>query len=165
MTDGDDTGPSGSAMSAILQEIRESQKMLDENFAQFRGEVGGRSRKGNRGFAMRSLMSINGRGTRNRRRSTTGSKKPSVPVLEGTSSGAVEKAKKNLEQGLALLSECQKLIKLADRSEHGRGVVAEYTADELAEDSDDEKRIFKAEKAAERKASTIPQNSADRMSS
>ena len=75
--------------------------------------------------------------------------------LEGTSSGAVEKAKKNLEQGLALLSERQKLIILADRSEHGWGVVAEYTADQLAEDSDDEKRIFKAEKAAERKASTI----------
>ena len=72
--------------------------------------------------------------------------------LEGTSSGAVEKAKKSLEQGLALLYERQKLIKLADRSEHGWGVVAEYTADELAEDSDDEKRIFKAEKAAERKA-------------
>ena len=47
MTDGDDAGPSGSAMSAILQEIRESQKMLDEKFAQFRNEAGGRSRKGN----------------------------------------------------------------------------------------------------------------------
>ena len=31
-------------------------------------------------------------------------------------------------------------------------MVAEYTADELAEDSEDEKRIEKAEKAAERKA-------------
>ena len=47
MTDGVDTGLSGSAMSAILQEIRESQKMLDENFAQFRDKAGGRSRKGN----------------------------------------------------------------------------------------------------------------------
>ena len=32
------------------------------------------------------------------------------------------------------------------RSDNGWGVVAEYTADELAEDSDDEKRLEKAEK-------------------
>ena len=32
------------------------------------------------------------------------------------------------------------------------GVVTEYTADELADDSDDEKRLEKAEKAAEKKA-------------
>ena len=38
------------------------------------------------------------------------------------------------------------LIKIADRSDNGWGVVAEYTADELAEDSDDEKRLEKAEK-------------------
>ena len=46
------------------------------------------------------------------------------------------------------------LIKIADRSANGWGVyvVAEYTADELADDSDDEKRLKKAEKAAERKA-------------
>ena len=31
------------------------------------------------------------------------------------------------------------------------GVVSEYIADELAEDSDDEKRLKKAERAAERK--------------
>ena len=43
--------------------------------------------------------------------------------------------------------ERQKLIKLADRSEFRWGVVAEYTADELADNSDDEKRIEKTEKA------------------
>ena len=46
----------------------------------------------------------------------------------------------------------QKSIRLADRSEFGWSVVTEYDADELAEDSDDEKKIEKAEKAAERKA-------------
>ena len=59
---------------------------------------------------------------------------------------------KALERGRELLGECQKLIKIADRSELGWGVVAEYTADELAVDSDDEKRLEKAERAAERKA-------------
>ena len=40
----------------------------------------------------------------------------------GPLSGALENAKKSLEQGLKLLAERQKLIKLADRSEHGWGV-------------------------------------------
>ena len=53
---------------------------------------------------------------------------------------------------MKLLAERQKLIKIADRSEYGWGVVAEYTADELADGSDDEKRLEKAEKATERKA-------------
>ena len=61
-------------------------------------------------------------------------------------------AQEALEKGARLLAERQKLIKIADRSENGWGVVAEYTADELADDSDDEKRLEKAEKAAEKKA-------------
>uniref|UniRef100_A0A1X7VUB7 CCHC-type domain-containing protein n=1 Tax=Amphimedon queenslandica TaxID=400682 RepID=A0A1X7VUB7_AMPQE len=47
-----------------------------------------------------------------------------------------------------LVTHRQKLIKLADRSEHGWRVVKEYESDSLAENEDDEKRIVKAEKAA-----------------
>ena len=39
----------------------------------------------------------------------------------------------------------QKLIKLADWSEYGWRTVEEYEEDDLAKDSDDEKRIGKAE--------------------
>ena len=73
--------------------------------------------------------------------------------LDGKSTpAATNQAKRHIEEGIKLIAERQKLIKLADRSEFGWGVVAEYTADELADDSDDEKKIEKAEKAAERKA-------------
>ena len=51
-----------------------------------------------------------------------------------------------------LLEERQKLIHLADCSEQGGSVVDEYTADDLADDSNDEHRIEKAERVAERKA-------------
>lgn len=61
-----------------------------------------------------------------------------------TASPGVERAKTALQQGLA--------AEIADHSVNGWGVVAEYTADELADDSDDEKWLEKAEKAAERKA-------------
>ena len=49
------------------------------------------------------------------------------------------------------ISERQKLIKIADRSECGWGVVTEYQADELESCSEDEKKLEKAERAAERK--------------
>ena len=158
MTNGDDAGLSGSAMSAILQEIIDSQKMLDEKFAQFRNKAGDAAEKAIKRVRHEKPHVYKWKGNEEQASFNNRVEETIVTVqvdLEGTSSGAVEKAKKNLEQGLALLSERQKLIKLVDRSEHGWGVVAEYTADELAEDSDDEKRIFKAEKAAERKASTI----------
>ena len=64
---------------------------------------------------------------------------------------ALERAKEALKKGRQFLAERQKLIKVAGRSEHGWGVVQECTADELAEDSGDEKRLEKAERAAELK--------------
>ena len=66
----------------------------------------------------------------------------------------VSKAKQNLKEGKELLEARQKLIRLADRSEFGWDVVKEYEEDELAEGSDDEKRIQRAEKAAEKKAAS-----------
>ena len=48
-----------------------------------------------------------------------------------------------------------KLIKLADTSDHGWQTVAEYMTNELADNSDDEKRIERAEKIAEKKAKKV----------
>ena len=64
---------------------------------------------------------------------------------------AIEKAKTALKEGEVLINQRQKLIKIADRSEHGWATVEEYMADELAENSDDEKRLYKAESRAGRK--------------
>ena len=61
-------------------------------------------------------------------------------------------AREALQRGVTLLSERQKLIRIVDRSEFGWGVVSEYTADDLVLDSANEKRLEKAEKAAEQKA-------------
>ena len=62
------------------------------------------------------------------------------------------KAQEALKDGKSLLVTRQKHIKIADRSDHGWITVAEYQDDELASNSEDKKRIEKAEKAAERKA-------------
>ena len=62
-----------------------------------------------------------------------------------------EKVKVALESGADLVSKRVKAIKLADKSEFGWATVNEYLSDELASDSDDEKRIYRAERRAERK--------------
>ena len=58
---------------------------------------------------------------------------------------AISKAQEEIEKGEQLLRERQKHILLADKSEYGWATVHEYKKHELADNSDDEKRIFKSE--------------------
>ena len=66
----------------------------------------------------------------------------------------IDKAKRAPQEGEKLINERQILIKVADRSEHGWVTVEEYTTDELADDSEDEKRLSKAEARAGKKLKT-----------
>ena len=78
----------------------------------------------------------------------------------------VRKATLQLDDDLKAIACQQKHIKIADCSELGWQVVAAYEIDELALDSKDEKRLFKAEKEAEirskrkRSAATWPRRRA-----
>ena len=60
----------------------------------------------------------------------------------------LEKVKSDLEEGEKLLVERQKHILLADKSEYGWSTVEEYKQHDLADDSEDEKRIYSAETRA-----------------
>ena len=64
----------------------------------------------------------------------------------------VKKAAILLDEGLKALERRQKHIKVAERSEFGWATVEHYDSHPLAADSDDEKRLEKAEKEAERAA-------------
>ena len=79
--------------------------------------------------------------------------KPVVATLDSLRS-TLEKAMEAAKEGEGLLKLRQKHIKLADRSDHWWKVVQKYETDDLVNDSGDEKRIAKAEKAAEAKAVT-----------
>ena len=72
-------------------------------------------------------------------------------VTESNKAG-LESAKELLQRGMALIIRRQKHIKMADCSDNGWAVVQEYEADELADNSDDEKKIEKTERAAKKKA-------------
>ena len=66
-------------------------------------------------------------------------------------SSDVVKAKAALQEGMSLVKKRIKLIRLAEKSEFGWATVNEYLSDELASDSEDEKRLFRSEKRAERR--------------
>ena len=63
----------------------------------------------------------------------------------------MEKVRTCLQEGEKLINLRQKNILIADRSEHGWATVTEYEEDELADNSDDEKRLFRAEVRAGKK--------------
>ena len=63
----------------------------------------------------------------------------------------VNATKRNISEGMDLVKQRQKLIKLADSSDDGWRVVNEYIANPLADDSDDEKKIHKAQSRADSK--------------
>ena len=78
-------------------------------------------------------------------------KLPEPTDLPSRMQSPVRRAKEALLEGKEALDCHQKMIRLADRSEYGWELVKEYAADELADGSDDEKKIRKAEKEAEKK--------------
>ncbi|CAH3037173.1 unnamed protein product [Porites lobata] len=64
---------------------------------------------------------------------------------------AISKAKTAIEEGIALVTKRMKVIKIADKSQYSWATVQEYLSDELASDSEDEKRLFRSEREQRRK--------------
>ena len=70
-------------------------------------------------------------------------------------SGNIGKAKEELNEGLSLLNNRHKIIKLADKSEFCWATVQEYVCDDLADDDADASNIKKAEKIAAAKFKSL----------
>ena len=63
----------------------------------------------------------------------------------------MEKAKEALKEGTSLVWLHIKLIRFVDKSEFGWEMVNQYEADELASNSEDDKRIYCSERRAKKK--------------
>ena len=68
------------------------------------------------------------------------------------SSQQLDKVKESLDKGESLLAERQKHILLAEKSDFGWMIIQEYKKNDLADDSDDEKKIIRAEARARSQA-------------
>ena len=67
------------------------------------------------------------------------------------SAGSPTDIHKLVAEAKLIIKKRQKLIKIADKNRDGWLVVQEYQTDDLASDSEDEKKIRKARAAAEKK--------------
>ena len=81
-----------------------------------------------------------------------------VPVLDkfdetsdALKAKSYNKVKAPLDSGTEVVSKRIKVIKMADKSDFGWSTVNKYLSDELASNSDDKKRMYRAERRAERK--------------
>jgi len=73
-------------------------------------------------------------------------------MAEAVQSESWKKATDYLDEGASTLKMRQKHIKVADRSDFGWGAVRRYQTDPLADDSNDEKQLRRADKEAKRAA-------------
>ncbi|KAK3704541.1 hypothetical protein QZH41_006332 [Actinostola sp. cb2023] len=71
--------------------------------------------------------------------------------IKEENSGANDAIEKMANEGKSLLKKRQKLIRIADKSSDGWKVVDEYISDELASNSEDEKRLKKAKETVARR--------------
>ena len=144
----------GSQFAALLAAIRDSEHWLDRKLADFKADV----QQAQDEAATKAVNRVrNDKPYHYKKKAHEEQARFNAQVEESVQeahdafaaiedSPVIQRARDALGKGARLLADRQKLIKIADRSDNGWGVVAEYTADELAEDSDDEKRLEKAEK-------------------
>ena len=81
--------------------------------------------------------------------------KRNVLALKAVEGGTISKAKEELNEGISLINNRQKAIKLADKSVFGWATVQEYVAADLAENDADASKIKKAEKRADAKIKVL----------
>ena len=81
--------------------------------------------------------------------------KRSSAAVKALESGNIGKVKEELNEGISLLNNRQKIVKLADKSEFGWATVQEYVCDDLGDDEEDASKIKKAEKRAAAKLKTL----------
>ena len=132
-----------SDLSKLCQEVSEGQECTSQEVARMMGKRSYQFRK--KGNEAQFDFNTKVEDHIEAARKELGKVTPSNP-----DKATVSKAIAHLDEGTKAIVVRQKHIKVADRSEFGWSVVSIYESDELAENSDDEKRLFKAEKEAER---------------
>lgn len=82
-------------------------------------------------------------------------KEADFALKEMDQSAKILEAEEKISEGLNILEHRQKMIKMADSSDMGWKTVAEYETSAIADNSDDERKIVRAESRATRKSKTL----------
>eukprot|EP00731_Ephydatia_muelleri_P001926 Em0001g1926a len=142
-----DTGLSGEQIALLMAEVKGLKKAVVERQNEMAKMIVKRTRE-----RQHSFLRPGNQSQYDFTDAVLGQVQDALRDLEyGSTEETREAAVHSLQKAAEMLERRMKLIKMADRSEYGWAVVAEYESDELAVDSDDEKRISRAEKEAEKK--------------
>ena len=143
----------------LMQELRQSRQEIDGKLTAFKWEVHIAQEKTAKELARKFNVGSSGKkGTKCLNSEVEESTDSAKKVLERMASSSLDsKAKESLnratdhfEEGASVIKTHQKHIKVADRSNHGWGAVWHYQSDPLAENSDDEKELRRADKEAKK---------------
>ena len=150
-------------LEAIQRSKREIDASLEAKLADFCDEVRGSQEKAAESAACRAQrepFSFKKKGNQEQFRVTeeideallqAEQELETMTTFSATTEEKLRRVEEHIVHGRKLIANRQKLIKLADHSDLGWAVVEEYTTDELAEDSNNKKRLDKAERSAEGK--------------
>ena len=146
--------PSVVEADVVSQNPSSNSQLVDEVFSLVKGYLTSQLEEKGKRFARSSksdkeAADIKFKG--NRKQFELNSQLDNILIRIDESASSPADVHKLVEEGKLLIKKRQKLIKIADKNKDGWLVVQEYESDDLASDSEDEKKIRKAKAAAEKK--------------
>ena len=145
--------PSVVEADVVSQNPSSNSQLVDEVFSLFKGYLTSQLEEKGKQFERSSksdkeAADIKFKG--NRKQFELNSQLDNILTRIDESASSPADVHKLVEEGKLLIKKRQKLIKIADKNKDG-WLVQEYESDDLASDSEDEKKIRKAKAAAEKK--------------
>ena len=153
--------PSIAQADVVSQNSSPNSELVDEVFSPFRGYLNSQLQEKGKQFEQsaksdKEAADIKYKG--NRKQFEVNLRLYIILTQIDESAGSPADIHKLVAEARLIIKKRQKLIKIADKNRDGWLVVQEYETDDLASDSEDEKKIRKAKAAAEKKRKEAKSN-------
>ena len=146
--------PSIAQAVVVSQNSSSNSELVDEVCSLFKGYLTSQLQEKGRQFERSAKSDKEATGIRykgNRKQFEVNAQLDNILTQIDESTGSPADIHKLVAEAKLIIKKRQKLIKIADKNRDGWLVVQEYETDDLASNSEDEKKIRKAEAAAEKK--------------
>ena len=146
--------PSNTQANVVSQNSSSNSELVDEVFSLFKGYLNSQLQEKGKQFEQsansdKEAAHIKYKG--NRKQFEVNLRLDNILTQIDESAGSPADIHKLVAEARLIIKKRQKLIKIADKNRDGWLVVQEYETDDLASNSEDEKKIRKAKAAAEKK--------------